>query len=68
MRYSGAKNAGTETKIREFYAANGSADSVMNCDALAMMCVVHPEFVNETLTCHGSCLTEEGESRAQVIF
>lgn len=56
------------TKIREFYAANGSADSVMNCDSLAMMCLVHPEFVNKTLTCHGSCITEEGENRAQVIF
>ena len=25
------------TKIRDFYASNGSADSVMNCDTAAMM-------------------------------
>lgn len=56
------------SKIRDFYASNGSADSVMNCDSLAMMCVIYPDFVNETIQCHGSCITTEGETYAQVIF
>ena len=56
------------TKIRGFYASNGSAGSVMNCDSAAMMCVVCPDFVNETVQCHGSCLTDPGEAYAQVIF
>ena len=55
-------------ELRKFYAANGSGDSVMNCDALAMMCVLDPEFVNETVSCHGSCQTQSGETLAQVIF
>ena len=55
-------------KIREFYAANGSAGSVMNCDALAMMCVLDPTFVRETIRCHGSCITDPGETYAQVLF
>lgn len=54
-------------KLREFYAGNGS-ESVMNCDALAMVCVLYPGFVNKTISCHGSCITETGETRAQVIF
>ncbi len=55
-------------KIREFYAANASAGSVMNCDALAMTCVLDPDFVRETVQCHASCITEPGETLAQVIF
>lgn len=55
-------------KLQEFYAANGSGGSIMNCDALAMMCALYPEFVNETITCHGSCITDEGETYAQVIY
>lgn len=56
------------TKLKEFYAANGYGDAVMNCDSLAMMCVLYPEFVNESITCHGSCITDEGETFGQVIF
>lgn len=56
------------SKIREFYASNGSAGSVMNCDALAMMCVINPDFVNHTIQCHGSCITDRGETYAQVIY
>ncbi len=55
-------------KIREFYAANGSAGAVSNCDSLAMMCVIFPEFVNRSIKCHGSCITTPGETYAQVIF
>ena len=56
------------SKLREFYASNGSADAVMNCDALAMMCVVYKDFVTDTVSCHGSCVTDKGETYAQVIF
>ena len=45
----------------------GSADSVMNCDPLAMMCAIYPNFVNKIIQCHGSCITAEGETYAQVI-
>ncbi len=45
----------------------GAADSVMNCDSLAIMCVIDPDFVNKTIQCHGSCITTEGETYAQVI-
>ncbi len=55
-------------KIREFYAANGSVGSVMNCDALAMTCVLFPDFIQGTIQCHGSCITAPGETCAQVIF
>ncbi|MER2149657.1 MAG: hypothetical protein ABS987_10970, partial [Ruminococcus sp.] len=54
-------------KIREFYKANGS-ETVMNCDSLAMMCALYPEFVKSTVNTHASCLTEEGEAYSQVIF
>ena len=56
------------SKIRDFYASNGSAGSVMNCDSLAMMCVTHPDFINNTIQCHGSCITDSGEAYAQVIY
>jgi purine nucleosidase len=55
-------------KIRDFYALNGSGESVMNCDTLATMCALYPDFVNDTMTCHGSCIVDEGEAYAQVIF
>ena len=55
-------------KLREFYAANGSADSVMNCDALAMTCALYPDFVKKTISCHASCITAPGETYAQVIY
>ena len=40
----------------------------MNRDSLAMMCVINPDFVNKTIKCHGSCITDEGENYAQVIY
>ncbi len=55
-------------KIRSFYAANGLAGTVMDCDACAMMCVVDPDFMNSTISCHGSCITDPGETYGQVIF
>ena len=54
-------------KIREFYKSNGSED-VMNCDALATMCALYPEFIKSTVNTHASCVTEDGETYSQVIF
>lgn len=55
-------------KIREFYIQNRGLDETNNCDATAMMCVVQPDFVQDTVQAHGSCLTEDGETYGQVIF
>ena len=55
-------------KLREFYAANGSAGFVVNADTMAMTCVLYPDFVKDTITCHGSCIADPGETFAQVIF
>ena len=55
-------------QIREFYKSNGSAGSVMNCDGTAMICVVCPEIISDSRQCHGSCITESGETYGQVIF
>ncbi len=55
-------------KIREFYESNGQAGTVMNCDACAMMCVVNSDYLNSTINCHASCITEPGETYGQVIF
>ena len=54
-------------KIREFYRGNGSAD-VMNCDSMAMMCALFPDFVRSRINTHASCITGEGETYAQVIY
>ena len=54
-------------KIREFYKSNGS-ENVMNCDALAMMCALNPEFLKSTVNTHASCITESGETYSQVIY
>lgn len=54
-------------KLRDFYRGNGF-ESVYNCDSVAMMCVLCPEFVTNTINTHASCITDEGEAYAQVIF
>ncbi len=54
-------------KLREFYAANGET-STSDCDALAMMCVLDPSFVKSTRQCHGSCITDSGETYGEVIY
>ena len=55
------------TKIREFYKGNGS-ENVTNCDSVAMMCVLCPDFVQDSIRSHASCICDEGETYAQVIF
>ena len=54
-------------KIREFYKNNGS-ETVMNCDSLAMMCMLYPGFVKSTVNTYASCITEKGETYSQVLF
>ena len=56
------------SKLREYYKQNGLEGIVNNCDTLAMMCVLSPDFVIETTQCHASCIAEEGEAYGQVIF
>ncbi|MBP3871177.1 MAG: nucleoside hydrolase [Faecalicoccus sp.] len=55
-------------KIRDFYNENGSDGSVMNCDALAMMCALNPDFVKNTINAYGSCISDTGETYAQIIY
>lgn len=55
-------------KLREYDALNGFADSSMNCDALTVACALYPDFVTDTISCHGTCITEPGETNSQVIF
>ena len=54
-------------KIREFYKGNGS-ETVMNCDSLAMMCALYPDFINEKINTHASCIIDKGETYGEVIF
>lgn len=54
-------------KIRDFYKANGS-ESVMNCDSVAMMAALYPAFIKESISTHGSCIADEGETYGMVIF
>ena len=56
------------TKLREFYAGNHSGGRTKNCDSTAMMCAVYENFVTDTKKCHGSCITEKGESYGQVVL
>ena len=37
-------------------------------DAVAMACLVWPDFVEATARCYGSCITVPGECYGQVIF
>ena len=54
-------------KIREYYRGNGSK-TVMNCDSLAMMCVLFPDFIKSTINTHASCIVDVGETYAEVLF
>ena len=54
-------------KLREFYKENGS-ESVMNCDSMATMCALYPGFISSTVNTHASCITDKGETYAEVLF
>lgn len=55
------------SKLLEFKKGNGIA-AVDLPDAVAMGCLVWPDFVTETTLCCGSCITEPGEAYGMVIF
>ena len=54
-------------KLLEFKKGNGIA-AVDLPDAVAMACLVWPDFVEETTQCYGSCITAPGETYGMVIF
>ena len=54
-------------KLLEFKKGNGIA-AVDLPDAVAMACICWPDFVEETVQCYGSCITEPGETYGMVIF
>ena len=54
-------------KLRKFYKGNGS-ESVMNCDSMATMCALYPGFIKSTVNTHASCITDKGETYAEVLF
>lgn len=54
-------------ELRGLYASMGE-QGTSNCDGLAMTCVLQPDFVEATAKYHGSCITDEGEARGQVIL
>ena len=54
-------------KLLEFKKGNG-IPAVDLPDAVAMGCLVWPDFVEETTQCYGSCITEPGETYGMVIF
>lgn len=56
------------TKLREFYAGNGLT-ATANCDSVAMMACLDPDFIRSSTTAHGSCITDRNlENFGQVIF
>jgi purine nucleosidase len=54
-------------KLLEFKKGNG-IPAVDLPDAVAMGCLVWPDFVEETTQCYGSCITAPGETYGMVIF
>ena len=54
-------------KLLEFKKGNGIA-AVDLPDAVAMGCLVWPDFVEETTQCYASCNTQPGETYGMVIF
>ena len=54
-------------KLLEFKKGNG-IPAVDLPDAVAMGCLVWPDFVEETTLCYGSCITDPGETYGMVIF
>ena len=54
-------------KIRIFYENNG-IDEVEVCDPVVVMCATEEDFMKDSVKCHASCITDEGETYGQVIF
>lgn len=64
----GAFVAKSFTKLRDYYRETGRGGAVDNCDALTMTCALFPNFITGTKQCAASCITEPGQTYAQVIF
>ena len=56
------------SKLREFFKENRRGYDADNCDSMAMMCALYPDFITETKRCHASCITDQGETYGQVIL
>ena len=54
-------------KLLDFKKGNGIS-AIDLPDAIAMGCVVWPDFVEKTTLCYGSCITDPGETYGMVIF
>ena len=54
-------------KLLEFKKGNGIA-AVDLPDAVAMACLVWPDFVEETTLCYGSCITTPGETYGMLVY
>ena len=54
-------------KLLEFKKGNG-IPAVDLPDAVAMACLVWPDFVEETTLCYGSCITEPGETYGMLVY
>ncbi len=56
------------TEIRKFYAANDVGEEVQICDPVIVMCALDPDFMNESIKCHASCIADSGETYGLVIY
>ena len=54
-------------KLLEFKKRNG-IPAVDLPDAVAMACLVWPDFVQETTLCYGSCITTPGETYGMLVY
>ncbi len=55
-------------KLREFYMGNGYGDYIMNCDPGLVMCLVYPDYIQDTVQCDATCITDDSAAYGQVIF
>lgn len=54
-------------ELRNFYEKNGE-DAVSVCDPETILCATEDDFVKDSIKCHGSCITEKGETYGEVVF
>ncbi len=59
--------AACTAKLLEFKKGNGIS-AVDLPDAVAMACLVWPDFVEETTLCYGSCITTPGETYGMLVY
>lgn len=59
--------ADATAKLLEFKKGNG-IPAVDLPDAVAMACLVWPDFVEETTQCYGSCITAPGETYGMLVY